>query len=76
MLARLEAALVTVAELTRNDPVYAPIFCRLEEEIALERAARDVIARARAIAEQNERRRQNEIGASRSRTCDRRPPSP
>jgi hypothetical protein len=54
-LERLRAALETVAKLVVADPVYAPIFTRLEAEIAQEEAllANDVVARARAVAAQN-----------------------
>lgn len=52
-LERLRVALGVVAELVVADPVYAPIFTRLEAEIELEEAllAQDVIGRARAIAQ-------------------------
>lgn len=52
-LSRLRAALKVVAELVVADPVYAPIFTRLEAEIELEEAllAQDVIGRARAIVQ-------------------------
>jgi len=49
MLARLLAARETVAQLMVEDAVYAPIFARLEAEIAAEEAKGDPIARARAI---------------------------
>ena len=54
-LERLRAALETVAKLVVADPVYAPIFARLEAEIAQEEAllANDVVARARAVAAQS-----------------------
>ncbi len=54
-LERLRAALETVARLVVIDPVYAPIFTRLEAEIALEEAllAQDVVARARALVAQS-----------------------
>ena len=54
-LERLRAALKTVAKLVVANPVYAPIFSRLEAEIAQEEAllANDVVARARAVAAQN-----------------------
>lgn len=54
-LERLRAALDTVAKLVVADPVYAPIFSRLEAEIAQEEAflVNDVVARARAVAAQN-----------------------
>lgn len=89
-LPRLEAALRVVARLVIENPVYAPIFRRLEHEIALEKAAlaEDVIARARAIIAQNDTsaiaaqhdseqgRAQNEIGASNSAVCSSEAPSP
>ncbi|MER9221914.1 hypothetical protein NKI48_23795 [Mesorhizobium sp. M0644] len=51
-LARLRRAHATVAQLVAIDPVYLPIFERLEAEIAIEEAAliNDPIAKARAIA--------------------------
>jgi hypothetical protein len=54
-LDRLRAALQTVAELVVVDPVYAPIFARLEAEIDLEESklSSDVIVRARALAAQS-----------------------
>jgi hypothetical protein len=54
-LERLRAALETVAKLVVADPVYVPIFTRLEAEIAQEEAivANDVVARARAVAAQS-----------------------
>lgn len=54
-LERLRAALDTVAKLVVADPTYAPLFTRLEAEIAQEEAlpADDVVARARAVAAQN-----------------------
>ncbi len=51
-LARLQKAQTTVAQLVVSDPVYSPIFERLEAEIATEeakRAATDPVAAARAI---------------------------
>lgn len=53
-LERLRAALDTVAKLVVADPVYAPIFSRLEADIAQEEAilANDVVARARAVTAQ------------------------
>lgn len=54
-LERLRKAHAKVARLVVADPVYAPIFTRLEAEIADAEAmlAGDVIARARAIARQS-----------------------
>lgn len=49
MLARLKSARATVAALVVEDAIYAPIFARLESEIAAEEARGDPIARARAI---------------------------
>ena len=47
---RLRAAYIKAATLTGHDPVYAPIFLRLETEIAAAEIEGDVISRARAIA--------------------------
>jgi len=54
-LERLRSALETVAELVVADPVYAPIFARLEAEIALEESAlcNSILSRARAITAQS-----------------------
>jgi len=49
MLDRLKAARATVAELVVKDAIYAPIFARLEAEIAAEEAKGDPLAHARAI---------------------------
>lgn len=59
-LDRLRRALDTVAQLVLDDPVYAPLFVRLEKEIAIEEArlSNDVLERARAVA------RQKAIGAN------------
>ncbi len=53
-LQRLYAARDKLAKLVLADPVYSPIFQRIEEEIALAEAAThgDALARARAIARQ------------------------
>jgi len=53
-LQRLEAARDALAKLVLADPVYVPIFQRIEEDIALIEAARsgDALTRARAIARQ------------------------
>ncbi|MFB9984353.1 hypothetical protein ACFSQQ_16495 [Mesorhizobium kowhaii] len=48
-LGRLKAARATVAKLVVEDAIYAPIFARLEAEIAAEEERGDPIARARAI---------------------------
>ncbi len=50
MLRRLYAARAKVARAVVADPVYAPIFERLEREIAA-REATDILARARAIVQ-------------------------
>lgn len=54
-LERLHRAQETVAKLVVADPVFVPVFQRLEEEIALEEAlaADDVVARARAVVAQS-----------------------
>ncbi len=49
MLDRLKAAHAFVARLVVEDDIYAPIFVRLEAEIAAEEAKGDPIMRARAI---------------------------
>jgi hypothetical protein len=57
-LSRLRAAHAKVAQLVVADPVYAPIFMRLEVELAEAEAAErgDVLAQARAVvAAQNAR---------------------
>lgn len=53
-LQRLYAARETAAKLVLADPVYSPIFQRIEKEIALAEAAAhgDALACARAIARQ------------------------
>jgi hypothetical protein len=53
-LDRLRKAHAKVARLVVADPVYVPVFTRLEAEIAEAEAALkdDVIARARAVARQ------------------------
>lgn len=53
MLVRLRRAREVVAALVIEDPVYLPIFERLEREVAIEEArtsADDALTRARAIA--------------------------
>lgn len=50
-LSRLHRARDKVARLVVADPVYAPIFQRLESEIAEAEAAEDIVARARAVAQ-------------------------
>jgi len=57
-LLRLHRARDKVARLVVADPVYAPIFARLEAEIAEAEAAGDIVARARAVA-QNANRANN-----------------
>lgn len=71
-LARLEAARLKVARLVVENPRLAPIFLRLEREIAWERAklSADPLARARAVIAQNA------IGASSPAMVDSLPPSP
>ncbi len=49
---RLRAALLKVAKLVDADPVYLPLFERLEVEIALDQSMGDAITRARLIARQ------------------------
>lgn len=63
LLARLEAALTTVAELLIEDSAFAPIFLRLEREIDLARAALsdDLLTRARAVLGQNEIGRNKDV---------------
>ena len=50
-LAKLKAAYGKAAALVIEDPVYLPIFERIEREIALFEKQDDVIRRAKAIAE-------------------------
>lgn len=52
MLERLRIARAKVAQLVLADPIYAPIFKRLDDEVAAEEAlaAEDLVARARALA--------------------------
>ncbi|MBR9893814.1 hypothetical protein GYB14_19135 [bacterium] len=50
-LSRLHRARDKVARLVVADPAYAPIFQRLELEIAEAEAAGDILARARAVAQ-------------------------
>lgn len=52
---RLRKALAAVAKLVANDLAYAPIFIRLEQEIASEEAKlhNDVLTRAQALIRQN-----------------------
>lgn len=54
-LERLRRAHAKVARLVVADPVYAPIFIRLEAEIADAEAmlSGDILARARAVARQS-----------------------
>ena len=47
---RLRAAYSKVAGLVLHDPVYVPIFLRLEAEIAAAEIEGEVIGRARAVA--------------------------
>ena len=55
-LARLEDALIIVARLIDTDPVYVPIFERLEREIELEKekTSNSAVNRARLLLAQNE----------------------
>ncbi|AJY45834.1 hypothetical protein [Martelella endophytica] len=55
-LARLEDALMIVARLIDTDPVYVPIFERLEREIELEKekTSNSAVSRARLLLAQNE----------------------
>ncbi|SFN53807.1 hypothetical protein SAMN05216224_106240 [Thioclava dalianensis] len=71
-LARLVAARDKVALMVAEDPVYAPIFARLDREVALERARQsgDPLERARAIVAQKA------IGDSSRAIVSNRPPSP
>lgn len=50
-LIRLKNAYRKVAELLQADPVYVPIFIRLEQEIAALEDTNNALARARAIAQ-------------------------
>lgn len=47
---RLENALATVAQLVIEDPVYIPVFERVEQELAALDAQSETIFRAREIA--------------------------
>ncbi len=49
-LETLQAAYSKVAALVIEDPVYLPIFERIEHEIAILQAEDDAISRARAVA--------------------------
>ncbi|MCA1777597.1 MAG: hypothetical protein LC676_18895 [Loktanella sp.] len=49
-LKSLQSAYRKVAALVLQDPVYLPIFERIEREIAAMEAKGDVISRARAVA--------------------------
>ena len=49
-LKSLQSAYRKVAALVLQDPVYLPIFERIEREIAAMEAEGDVISRARAVA--------------------------
>ena len=48
-LAELEHAHQTLAMLTAEDPVYLPIFARLEAALIIARTADDPVAKARAM---------------------------
>lgn len=49
-VARIERALALVATLTSHDPIYLPIFLRLELELEAAMASRSALARARSLA--------------------------
>lgn len=49
-LTSLQLAYRKVASLVLSDPVYLPVFERIEREIAALKAEGDVIGRARAVA--------------------------
>lgn len=49
-LKNLKAAFKKVAALVIEDPVYVPVFERIEREIALFEKRDDAVSRARAIA--------------------------
>ncbi len=49
LLARLYSVRETVAWLVTQDPVYVPLFERIEADIAVEEARGDIVAHARAI---------------------------
>jgi hypothetical protein len=49
-LVRLRAAHIFLAELMLADPVYAPIFERIEAEITAATKSNELIERARAVA--------------------------
>ncbi len=73
-LDRLRAALLTVAALMDDNPVYTPIFERLEQEIEIETAAQagqtKAQVRARALLAQSA------TGTSNSLNISSDPPSP
>lgn len=50
-LTRLKDARLKVAELLLADPIYLPVFIRLEQEIAALEASNDAVARARDIVQ-------------------------
>lgn len=50
-LEKLKAAYEKAAALVVEDPVYLPVFERIEREIALLEKQKDTIQRAKAIAE-------------------------
>ena len=49
VLERLQSAYLTVAALVTHDPIYVPIFERLEAELAAIEISGDVVRRAKAI---------------------------
>ncbi len=65
-LKRLESALKTVAVLVTRDPVYIPIFERLERELEAERNANsnNILNRARAIVAQKDMGAKREADSS------------
>lgn len=73
-IARLEAALWKVAVLVAEDPAFAPVFERLEAELAMavreEASLSEALARARALPSQKAMR------ATSSATCSREAPMP
>ncbi len=73
---RIEAALIKVAQMLEFDPAVAPVFERLERELAearaRERSTTDVHRRARMLLAQAQRAKRS----SNSRTCKRDAPAP
>lgn len=73
-LERLHAALETVARLMIGDPVYTPIFERLEREIEIETAAQ--VGETAAQARARTLLRQRDTGSSSALSISNDPPSP